>query len=145
MLLLLISTCENDDSKTYLKKLYMCYYPIMKKKANSIVGHPEVVDDLIQEAFIKLIPKISLLRSMNCYKTTSYIVNTIKHVCIDYVRKDIQRSQNTYSGLDNDLAEQIPDLQATTEENYMKSEDYDALERAMLVLLSLYLSFPYYI
>ncbi|RAV02652.1 RNA polymerase sigma factor [Paenibacillus sp. YN15] len=134
MSLLFLSACENDDDKIYMTDLYERYYPLMKKKACSIVQDYEVVDDLIQEAFLKLIPKISLLRSLSCYKTTSYIVNTIKHVAIDHIRKKARLSNHVYTGLDDDLAEQIPDFQAATEENYMKTEECEALEKAMFQL-----------
>lgn len=46
-----------------------------------------MVDELIQDAFLKLIPKIPLLWTLDSYQRTSYVVYTLKHVCLDYIRK----------------------------------------------------------
>ncbi|MFP4977515.1 RNA polymerase sigma factor [Paenibacillus sp. CN-4] len=117
-----------------IAKLYEGYYPLMKKKAFSIIQDNEVVDDLIQDAFMKLIPRASLLKSLDCYRTTSYIVNTIKHVCFDYIRKSSRHSKNMYIGANDDLADHIPDRLAATEEDYIKGEKYDTLKKAMFQL-----------
>ncbi|MEK3762122.1 sigma factor [Paenibacillus sp. FSL P4-0338] len=95
-----------------MKNLYENHYPLMRKKAFNIIKDQEVIDDLIQEAFIKLIPKTSLLRSLSGCKVTSYVVNTIKHYCYDHIRRRTRRSRKVYTGLKNDVAEQIPDLAA---------------------------------
>lgn len=134
MTLFFLTIMEDEDDKAYITSLYRQYYPLMKKKAYSIIRDNGVVGDLIQDAFLKLIPKIPLLRSLSCYKTTSYIVYTLKHVCFDYIRKMKRRSQRVFSGLTDDIADQIPDLQAATEENYMQHEEFEALEQALFHL-----------
>ncbi|WP_405107077.1 sigma-70 family RNA polymerase sigma factor [Paenibacillus sp. FSL K6-1217] len=117
-----------------MKNLYENHYPLMRKKAFNIIKDQEVIDDLIQEAFIKLIPKTSLLRSLSGCKVTSYVVNTIKHYCYDHIRRRTRRSRKVYTGLKNDVAEQIPDPAAATEENYIQAEAIGALTEAMLRL-----------
>lgn len=134
MSLFFMTLMDDEDEKEYITNLYRQYYPLMKKKAYSIIRDNGVVDDLIQDAFLKLIPKIPLLRSLSCYKTTSYIVYTLKHVCLDYIRKMKRRSQRAFSGLTDDVANQIPDLQAATEENYIQHEEFEALELALFKL-----------
>ncbi len=134
MYFLFMSVCENDDDKIYMADLYERYYPIMKSKIYRIVLDFEVVDDLIQETFLKLIPKITLLRSLSCYKQSSYIVNTVKHVAIDYLRRRTRRLNQVYIGLGEDFSDQIPDFQAATEENYIKTEEIEAFEKALFKL-----------
>lgn len=134
IILLIQSANEAVDDKEMITKLYERYYPLMKKKAFSIIKDDGVVDDLIQDAFMKLIPRVSLLQSLDCYRTTSYMVNTIKHVCFDYIRKSSRVSKKMYIGTDHDLAERIPDRLASTEEDYIKGEKYDSLNMAMFQL-----------
>jgi RNA polymerase sigma-70 factor (ECF subfamily) len=67
---------EDEGDREFIISLYRQYYPIMKQRAYFMVKDYAVVDDLIHETFIKLIPKISLLRSLSCYKVTSYIINS---------------------------------------------------------------------
>lgn len=134
MTLFFLTILKEENDKEFITSLYRQYYPLMKKKAYDITKDYGVVDDLIQDAFLKLIPKIPLLRSLNCYKTTSYLVYTIKHVCIDYIRKETRRSKRAYSGSADDIAAYIPDLQAATEENYMHDEEAVTLEKALYQL-----------
>ncbi|WP_274528725.1 RNA polymerase sigma factor [Paenibacillus piscarius] len=117
-----------------MKNLYDSHYPLMKKKAYTILKDQEVIEDVIQEAFIRLIPKTPLLRTLNGCKVTTYVVNTIKHYCYDHIRRRTRRSRKVYTGLNNDVAEQIPDLTAATEENYIQAEAVGALTEALLQL-----------
>lgn len=118
---------ETDD-KAYLTSLYDQYYALLKKQAYNIVNNANIVDDLIHDAFIKLIPKISLLRSLNHYKRTSYVVYTLKHVCFDYIRKNKRRAKHYATQFSDDITEQLPDMQASTEETIIISEEIGAIE-----------------
>lgn len=129
-----LSIGENGDDKEYLSNMYRQYYPLLKKHANAITGDLNAVDDLIQDTFLKLIPKISLLRSLNCYKKTSYIVYTLKSVCLDYLRKKTRRSPYTSNIPMDDILHQIPDLQAATEEIFVYHEELKALDQMLLQL-----------
>ncbi|RUT46316.1 hypothetical protein EJP82_12635 [Paenibacillus anaericanus] len=82
-----LTIIEDQDDKAYIAHLYEKYNPLLKKQAHSIIWDYGMVDDLIQDAFSKLIPKIPLLWTLNDYQITSYIVYTLRHVCLDYIRK----------------------------------------------------------
>lgn len=77
----------NVQDKDYIKVLYQNFYPLMKKTALSIINDYYAVEDLVQDSFLKLVPKTSLLKSLSYNKQKSYITYTLKHVCIDYIRK----------------------------------------------------------
>ncbi|RRJ66053.1 sigma-70 family RNA polymerase sigma factor [Paenibacillus oralis] len=134
MSLIFLAIVEDENDKEYITNLYLKYYPLMKKRAYSITGDFGIVDDLIQDAFLKLMPKIPLLRSLDCYKRTSYIVYTLKHVCLDYIRKKARRSKRSFSGLTDDIADHIPDLQAATEENFLHEEEMKTFEQTLFQL-----------
>lgn len=89
-----------------------------------------MVDDLIQDAFLKLIPKIPLLMTLNHYQRTSYIVYTLRHVYLDYIRKKSRRSKHMFLGAAEDLA---PALMATGDE-YAHIEMHEELEQALFQL-----------
>jgi RNA polymerase sigma-70 factor (ECF subfamily) len=131
MLALIISTIENSDDRNFVFELYIQYYPIMKKKAYEISWDYSIVDDLINDAFIKLIDKISLLRVLECCKRTSYIVYTIKNISIDYIRKRAAKSEKMFLGMSDDLIDSIPDAKLTVEEICSAKEDYEELGKAI--------------
>lgn len=125
-----LTFAEDEDNKAYITHLYKRYYPLMKKQAHSFVWDYGMVDDLIQDAFLKLIPKIPLLRTLNDYQRTSYIVYTLKHVCLDYIRTKSRRSKYTLLGTTKDIA---PVLMAT-ENEFAHIEIHEALEEALFQL-----------
>lgn len=144
MISLLLLSIDDGDDKQFITNLYLEYYPLLKKQAYLITNDVEVVDDLIHDSFIKLIPKISLLRSLSRYKVTSYIVYTVRHVCIDYLRKKKRISQKTFCGSSDDITDQIPDLQAATEENIIKHEEFENVGQILLQLSERDRSLLYY-
>lgn len=130
-MLFLLFTIDNETEKEFIYNLYIKYYPIMKKKAYEITRDISVTDDLIHEAFIKLMNKISVLRTLDCCKQASYIVNTIKNISISYVRKRYAIKNKQIMGDDNDASETIPDTEITIEEAYIKKEQYKILALTM--------------
>jgi len=134
MSLVFMTFFEDEDDKTFMVNLYQQYYPIMNQKTCSIIKNHAVVEDLIHDAFIRLVPKIPLLRSLSRYKRVSYIVNTMKHVCLDYIRKQSRSNRITYACSTEDVTNQIPDEQAATEEAYIRNEEQETLGQALFQL-----------
>lgn len=134
MLPLFLLTIENDDDKEFIRDLYENYYPIMKKKAYEMTNDYSVVGDLINDAFIKLINKVEVLRSLECGSRTSYIVYTVRNVCIDYIRKQARQSEHMFLGISDDLTDSISDAKAAVEEICSTKEDYEELGKALYQL-----------
>ncbi|WP_088549166.1 RNA polymerase sigma factor [Paenibacillus aquistagni] len=141
---LLIPFVEGENNKQFITNLYLQHYPLLKKQAYKITKDYSVVDDLIHDVFLKLIPKIPLLRSLSSYKVISYLVYTVRNVCIDYLRKKTRRSRYLYTGLSEDFANQIPDQQAATEEQYIQHEELEGMVHVLLQLSSRDQSLLYY-
>lgn len=130
MLPLFISMIEDESDRAYMADLYQQYYPLIKKKAYDLVGNYSITGDLVQDVFIKLIPKISLLRSLDSCKRTPYIVYTVRSVCMDYIRKQARGSAKLQAAGAIDW-EEIEDTQASPEEQTIQRESYEALGRVL--------------
>lgn len=133
-MLALFLAIENESDREFVSGLYVQYYPIMKKKAYEITRDISVTDDIIHDAFIKLIDKIPTLRSLSCYKQTSYIVITIKNTAIDHVRKRNTKVDKQFMGEEYDMAETIKDTAMAVEEAYIMSEDSENLGQLLCKL-----------
>lgn len=131
---LFILTIENDDDRKCIADLYIQYYPIMKKKAYDISRNYNVVDDLINDAFIKLINKISILKSLGCCKRTSYIVSAIRNISIDYIKHRTVESGLVIMGMEDDFMDSIPDTVHTPEAVFTIKETYEELGAAIETL-----------
>ena len=126
----IISAIENDDDRSFIAQLYEQYYPIMKKKAYELTRDYSITDDLVNDAIIKLIKKIPTLRSLDCYKRTTYIVYTIRGVAINHNRQQAAKSKKVYLGMSDDLMDSIPDT-ITIDEICATKEDYRELGEAI--------------
>lgn len=124
---------DNDD-KQFMLELYQQYYPLMKKRSLIMISDYQVVDDLIQDACIKLIPKIPLLRSLDCCKRTSYIVYTIKNVCFDYLRNKSRNNQKLQIICSDIDVDNLVVSQETPEDCCIRKERYEELGQALGLL-----------
>lgn len=82
-LFLMVVTQLDDDDSMFMLNLYKNYYGLAKKTIYNMIDGKNDVEDLINDVFIKLIEKISLLRTFERCKLTSYIVYTIRSIAIN--------------------------------------------------------------
>ncbi len=132
--MIFINTVSNDDDREFIEHLYKTYYPIMKKKAYEITNEISIVDDLINEAFISIIGKISTIRALDCCKRATYIVYTIKNTAINYVNSRSAKQRKMFYGIDDDLMSDIPDLSTLPEDIISIKESYDELGKVLMHL-----------
>lgn len=82
-----ISAIEDDNQRRKIEQWYKIHYGIMFEKANDIVRDFHLANDMINEAFIKIINNYEKISTLNYNKRTAYFVETIKSVSYDYIRK----------------------------------------------------------
>jgi len=124
MFLVLISILENEEDVIFLTELYERYYPIMKRKAFDVSHDYAVVEDMVQESFVKLIDKISTLRSLEPNKLAPYLVHTTQNVTLNYIKQRKRTLNKTHIGINDDGVDLIADDQPTLEDMYSLKEDY---------------------
>ena len=76
----------DDDDRAFMLDLYKNYYNLARKNIFNITHSKDDLEDLIDDVFVKLIEKVSLIRNFECCKLTTYIVYTIKSVSINHLR-----------------------------------------------------------
>lgn len=131
MIPILLLAIENEDDRDFIADLYMKYYPIMKKKAYEVSGDYSIVDDIINDSFIKLIKKIGVLKSLDSYKSISYVVYTVKNTSIDYIKHQSVKNKVVFLGQDEDFIEMVCDSEHTPEELLINKERYKDLAEAI--------------
>lgn len=131
MFFTILSTVEVNEDVVFLTELYDRYYPIMKKKAYEILQDYDIVDDMIQESFVRLISKAALLRSLDLHKQVSYLVHTVHNTSINHAKQRKRHLNHTSSGITADSIEQIADKQPSIEEMYSLKEDYTEIAKIL--------------
>ncbi len=134
MILTIIAAIEGEDDKTFIRNLYQAYYDLVRKTVYNITFDEDNKEDLINDTFIRLIEKISIIRTLDSCKTTAYVIYTSRSVAINFIkRRDIQK-KHAYYGEDMDLAEKVPSLGDTVEERVIRQEEIDEMWNAILKL-----------
>lgn len=67
---------EGQDGKAFMLSLYQDYYGLVRKTVYNITHEEDNMEDLINNTFLKLIEKISLIRTLDGCKTAAYVVYT---------------------------------------------------------------------
>lgn len=104
-----------EDNKSFMINLYKNYYSLVRKTVFSITHDNKDIEDLIDDVFIKLIEKIVLIRTFECYKTITYIIytsrsialNYIKHKKVEYKHMYLYENIEGFSQYEDDLLERI--------------------------------------
>jgi len=134
MIMMIIAAIEGEDDKAFMQNLYQEYYGLVRKTVYNITHNANNVEDLVNDTFIKLIEKISTIRTLDSCKTAAYVVYTSKSVTINYIKRKDIHNKHTYFGGDMDLAEKVPSLEDTIEERFIRQEEIEELKNAILKL-----------
>lgn len=124
-----ILAIENDDDRAFIEHIYKEYYNLMYSKAYDILQNRDCVDDVINNACIKLIPKIQKLRTFNCCVLASYIVYTVRSAAIDYMRKE--NIASSWLSIDDETQDNIPEDKDTPDELFIEKEKIERLLKAL--------------
>lgn len=144
MIMLLVAALEDDDDKAFMTNLYKEYYGLVRKTVYNITYDADNVEDLVNDTFIKLIEKISIIRSLESCRLAAYVVYTSRSVAINHIKhKDVQR-KHVYYGGDMDLTEKMPDFASTIEERIISQEEVKEMENAILRLPEKYKDLLYF-
>ncbi|MEN6327569.1 MAG: sigma-70 family RNA polymerase sigma factor [Syntrophomonas sp.] len=131
--MILIAAMEGDDDKAFMLNLYQDYYGLVRKIIYNITRDANHAEDLISDTFVKLIEKISLIRTLDSCKTAAYVVYTSRSVAINFIKhRDVQK-KHAYYGEEMDLAEKIPGLE-DPEDRIIHQEEIAELGNAILKL-----------
>jgi RNA polymerase sigma-70 factor (ECF subfamily) len=134
MVLSMIATIEDDGDRAFMLNLYNNYYALVRKTVYSITHDNNDIEDLINDVFVKLIGKISILRNINCCKTASYVVYTTRSVTINYLKHLSVIKKHTFYGEDADIADSLISMDNDMEDRFVFQSDLEALGNAILKL-----------
>lgn len=131
---LIISVIDDDNDKAFMLNLYKNYYALVRKVIYSILLDNKDIEDLINDTFIKLIEKITLLCTFDCCRTAAYVVYTARNVTINFIKhRDVQR-KHTFFGGDADAGEEIADFDESIEDAIIHRETLQLLSEVVLKL-----------
>ncbi|MEL1134140.1 sigma-70 family RNA polymerase sigma factor [Desulfitobacterium sp. THU1] len=130
MVLTLFITIKDDHEKNYILNLYQDYYGLVRKSIFKITHDNGNIEDLVNDTFIKLIEKISLIRTLESCKLATYIVCTARSVAINFIRHRDVENKYLFYGEEEDIAEGISDYKVV-EDGIILEEQIEEMSRAI--------------
>lgn len=86
-MLAVIENTKDEETKKILTEWYIEYYNIMRKEAYDIVHDYHIANDMVNEAFIRIIKNFSKILPIPCSEKVYYFVYIIRNISRDYMRK----------------------------------------------------------
>lgn len=134
MIIMLIASLADDNDKAFMLDLYQNYYGLVRKTIYNITYDAGHTEDLINDTFLKLIGKISVLRTLESCKTTAYVVYTSRSIAINFIKHRDVEKKHGYYGMDADLAEAAAATEDTVEDRIIHQEEITEMGNAILRL-----------
>lgn len=86
MLPSVITMIVDEDDREFMTRLFLQYRRIMYSEISKLIHDPYDIEDILQNAIIKLCDKISLLRDLDERRRISYIITTVRNLAKNYIR-----------------------------------------------------------
>lgn len=86
-MLLLLSTMEDDQERSFMVDLYLEYRGAMYDAAFDVMRQHQDTEDILHDTLLKLMKKTSLLRTFDCFTLRAYIVISVRRTAIDCLRR----------------------------------------------------------
>ncbi|MCM1506801.1 MAG: sigma-70 family RNA polymerase sigma factor [Ruminococcus flavefaciens] len=108
-----------DNEK--LNRIYQLYEQPMYRIAFAVLKNPELAEDAVSDAFMRIIDRLNKIKIPESDKTKAYIVKVIKSTSINIYRKN-KRSLVRELPIDDSIV-QIPDSSQNIEEHVISVMD----------------------
>ena len=131
MILYVLAEIKNETDQQFMLSLYEKYKPIMFGTVRKYVSDYFVVEDLVQDSLVKLIPKIATLKELERCKLDAYIVYTVRNTAFNYLRKKANEKQYITFEDSEDLIYRLRTSERYTEEKLGSIERKAELHRML--------------
>lgn len=123
MLAMIIAAIEDDYEREFIIKIHDDYYVEMKKRAYRLLRNNDEAEELVQDAFVKLIERVDVVMKVDKNKLPGYVMSTVKNLALNKIRVNQRKGDYEFSRDDAELAKWLKDNQDLPEDLYQKEEE----------------------
>ena len=125
--MILFAEMDNPSDREFMEQTYSAYYKKLFSVAKSYVSEDSAAEDVVQDSFVKLIPKVRLLRGFSRPQLRAYLLSTVRNTAITRAQKQsMERSMLHHGDLDDTLVDD--DKHISPEDILLTAEFEAALE-----------------
>ncbi len=82
-----LNMIQSEEDKNKFEEIYNTYRQTMFYLANRIVRDQYLAEDIVHQAFLKIMDNLDKINEINCHKTNGFIVVIVENLSIDFYRK----------------------------------------------------------
>lgn len=128
-MLAIIAAIENDFEREFILGIYKEYSRQMYESAYFIVHREDEAEEIVQEAFVKLIENVQRVMKLNAEIVPVYSITTAKHIAMNHLRTRSREDSHFKTVHIEDLDDFVEDSFAIPEDVYIHKEELRALAR----------------
>ncbi len=87
MLQYYLSMVNSEEERSLVEKLYNDYRQLMHKTAYSILHNPELAEDSVHEAFLRVIGNIQKFSEYSCNQNVAYFVIIVRGIALNKLKR----------------------------------------------------------
>ena len=120
-MLIYLSMIELEEDKNKFEQLYITYKQTMFYVANRILKDEYLSEDVVHQAFLRIIDNLSKIDKIDCHKTKGFIVIIVENIAIDFYRKRKRENNRSFDKIEV----YIEDIKA--KDNFILSDIEEAI------------------
>jgi RNA polymerase sigma-70 factor (ECF subfamily) len=125
MLAFYLAAIESQEDRDLFTELYNEYKEFMLTVANNILGDPNIAEDIVHDAFVRIIGNMERFNLRICHKTKGLIGIIVNGLAIDEYRRR-QRQQD--ASFLTDMPDEAPAASVDIEEQIIQQEQYEEMK-----------------
>lgn len=97
---------ETEEDKSKFERIYNNYRQTMYYAAYHILKNEHTAEDIVHQAFLRVIDHLDKIDENNCHKTKAFLVVITEHLAIDYYRKQKRANIVSYEEMELYVADE---------------------------------------
>ena len=93
MLQYYLSMVNSEEESSLVEQLYNDYRQLMYKTAYSVLRNPELAEDSVHEAFLRVIENIQKFSEYSCKENVAYLVIIVRGIALNKLKRGSRESE----------------------------------------------------
>lgn len=118
-----LSMIESEEDKSKFEQLYITYRQTMFYVANRILKDEYLSEDVVHQAFLRIIDNLDKIDEISCHKTKGFIVVIVENIAIDFYRKRKRENNVSFDEVEiyiDDIKNKSDSIISDIEESILK-------------------------
>ena len=124
-MLVYLAALDSERERTKFEQVYLTYRQVMFYTANSILHDPQLAEDAVHQAFLRILDHMQNIGEVECPQTKSFVVIIVRNISINLYNSRKKKAVVSFDELENWTADTaaVPVDEVESREGYMHLMD----------------------